>query len=337
MNPYEKYYLRQKILAGAIGVGVIAAAVGIGLAWEPWKNNEQEDLPEPPSVEDQVQQPEEEKADLTITVGGNKVDCRLYEGDGWSIPVPMDWTVEEGKDAVKFLPPDSKDSMLSVEVSNNAAYNGTFISANAVEIGEEDGFERLFYSGTTGRGFDVACRMTEDGMDDYEKTMTAMARTMTIGNDRPFASLYPMASQPEWQVIDNEVVLFLDKDGIDVDSIARTATEDRMNAWSNDTKQNFTGKYRLGAPEWVSSYTCVVEDYVDVFMVPVEFQVASGKASSIPLSEGQMVRNGWLSDANTVLYVAVFHDGSAVNNTITAWKEPGYRGAEFVKSVIARK
>ncbi|MBR2894766.1 MAG: hypothetical protein IKC03_03780, partial [Oscillospiraceae bacterium] len=76
---------------------------------------------------------------------------------------------------------------------------------------------------------------------------------------------------------------------------------------------------------------------VDVFMVPVEFQVASGKASSIPLAEGQMVRNGWLSDANTVLYVAVFHDGSAVNNTVTAWKEPGYRGAEFVKSVIARK
>ena len=47
----------------------------------------------------------------------------------------------------------------------------------------------------------------EEDVEAYEKTMTAMARTMTVGDDRPFASLYPMASQPEWQVVDGELVL----------------------------------------------------------------------------------------------------------------------------------
>lgn len=334
MNPYERYYLRQKILTGVLGVGATALVVGGVLLWHPWDREKPQEAPEPPPVEDTTPV-EEEKPDLTITIGGKKVDCRLYEGDGWTIPVPLDWTVEEGDDVVTFLPPggSAEGSCLSVTVSDEAVYSGEFISASAVDF-DGEGMERLFYSGGA-RGFDVLCRLIGEDTELLEKTMTAMSRTMTVGDERPFASLYPMASEPEWQVVDGEVVLFLDKDGVDIASIASSATEKRMNSWDSEKKSHFTGKYRMSDPVWVDSYTCVVEDYVDVFAMTVEYQVNSGEASEVTLGEGQQIRGGWLSDENAVLYVAVFHDGSAVTNTVAVWNAPGYGGAEFASRVIA--
>lgn len=336
MNPYEKYYLRQKLTTAAIAVGAVALIGGGVMLWQPWNREKPEETP-PPAVEQPEQQApvEEQKPDLTITVAGQKVDCMLYRGDGWTIPYPMDWTVEEDGDNVHFIPPEgSKDSSsLTVTKSDKPVYKGSFISANQVEVGGKDGFERLFYHGDA-RGFDVSCKMTDEELETWEKTMTAMARTMTVGDERPFASLYPMASEPEWQLMDGEVVLFLDKDGVDVESIAEAAVRARMNGWSNEKKQNFTGQYRLGDPQWASSYTCVVDEYVDVFTLPVEYQVVSGKANDVKLEEGQMIRNGWLSDEKTVLYVVVYHDGSSVTRNTTVWSAPGYRGAEFVANVI---
>ena len=336
MNPYEKYYLRQKVLAGAIAVGA-AALIGGGLMlWQPWNRQAQDETPPSTVEQPEVQQPVDEvKPDLTITVAGQKVDCMLYRGDGWTIPYPMDWTVEEEGDNVYFIPPEgTRDgSCLTVTKSDKPAYKGSFISANQSEVGGKDGFERLFYYGDA-RGFDVSCRMTDEELETREKTMTAMARTMTVGDERPFASLYPMASEPEWQVVDGEVVLFLDKDGVDIESIAETAVRSRMMDWSNEKKQNFTGQYRLGDPQWVSSYTCVVDEYVDVFVLMPEYQVVSGKAGDVDLDEGQMIRNGWLSDANSVLYIVIYHDGSSVTRNVTAWSTPGYRGAEFAANVI---
>lgn len=337
MNPYEKYYLKQKILTGAIAVGAVALIGGGLMLWQPWNRQAKDETPPPVVEQPEQQQPEEEiKPDLTITVGGQKVDCMLYRGDGWTIPYPMDWTVEEDGDSVHFLPPESsKDgSCLTVAKSDKPTYTGAFISANQIEVGGEDGFERLFYYGDA-RGFDVSCKMTDEDVEVWEKTMTAMARTMTVGDERPFASLYPMASEPEWQVVDGEVVLFLDKDGVDVESIAEAAVRSRMMSWSNEKKMNFTGQYRLGDPQWASSYTCVVEEYVDVFTIPVEYQVVSGKADEVDLEEGQVIRNGWLSDEKTLLYVVVYHDGSSVTGNVTTWNEPGYRGAEFVNNVIS--
>ena len=77
-----------------------------------------------------------------------------------------------------------------------------------------------------------------------------------------------------------------------------------------------------------------VDEYVDVFVLTAEYQVAAGKASDVELSEGQMIRNGWLSDEKSVLYIAIFHDGSSVSRNITVWSTPGYRGAEFAADVI---
>lgn len=335
MNPYEKYYLRQRILTGAIALGAVALIGGGVMLWQPWNREKPEDTP-PPPVEEQQQTPVEEvKPDLTITVAGQKVDCMLYRGDGWTIPYPMDWTVEEEGDSVSFIPPEGSadGSCLTVTKSDKPAYKGSFISANEHDFDGESGFERLFYYGDA-RGFDVSCKMTDEDLEEWEKTMTAMARTMTVGDERPFASLYPMASEPEWQLVDGEVVLFLDKDGVDIENIAEAAVRGRMNGWSNERKQNFTGQYRLGDPQWVSSYTCVVDEYVDVFTLPVEYQVVSGKANDVELAEGQMIRNGWLSDEKNLLYVVIFHDGSSVTKNATVWSAPGYRGAEFVSNVI---
>lgn len=335
MNPYEKYYLRQKIVTGAIALGAVALVGGGLLLWQPWNASNNNDTPDPPPVEDMPLVEDEVKPDLTITVGGKKVDCMLYRGDGWTMPYPMDWTVEEGDGVVSFIPPDGSTdgTCLTVTISQEPVFNGAFISAGVKDFDGEEGFERLFYTGDA-RGYDVACKMKEADVEAHEKTMTAMARTMTVGDERPFASLYPMASEPEWQVIDGETVLFMDKDGVDMDSIANAAVQGYMSSWSNEKKVNFTGKYRFDAPTWVNSYTCVVEDYVDVFAMTVEYQVVSGSAENVVLGEGQQIRNGWLSDAGNVLYIVVFHDGSSVTRTATVWNAPGYNGAEFAANVI---
>lgn len=335
MNPYEKYYLRQKLLVGAIAVGAAALVGGGVLLWQPWNaaNNADNDQNTPPVEEQTPVQDEAEEPDLTITVGGKKLDCKLYRGDGWTIPYPMDWTVEETDEAVSFLPPDGEGANLTVAVSETPVYHGAFISAGVTQLDGVKGLERLFYYGDA-RGYDVSCQMKNEDKETFEKTMTAMARTMTVGEERPFASLYPMASEPEWQVIDGETILFMDKDGVDMASIAKTAVESRMNSWSNDTKANFTGKHRFDAPVWTASYTCVTDDYVDVFTVTPSYQVAAGRTGNIVLDEGQKIENGWLTDSNHILYIIVFHDGSVVTKTAAVWSKGNYRGAEFVKNAI---
>jgi hypothetical protein len=107
-----------------------------------------------------------------------------------------------------------------------------------------------------------------------------------------------------------------------------------MSGWSDEVKMNFTGNYRLGTPQWDSSYTCVSDDYVDVFCVQVSYKIASGKADAIELSEGQRIENGWLIDENELLYIAVFHDGSIVTDRTTGWGDADYFGAEFASEVL---
>ncbi len=341
MNPYEKYYLRKKIAAVAIAVGAVAAVGGGLLIWQPWnRTSDPGNMQDQPGLQDpnhnETPPVEEKEPDLTITVGGKKVDCLLYRGDGFTIPYPMDWTVEEDGGEVHFIPAGSsrEGSHLTVTVTDTAAYDGSFIAIGAKEFADETtGRERLFYYGAS-RGYSVSGKMTEDERELYEKTMTAMARTMTVGDERPFASLYPMASEPEWQIVDDEVVLFLDKDGVDIESVAESAVKKHMSGWSDEVKMNFTGNYRLGTPQWDSSYTCVSDDYVDVFCVQVSYKIASGKADAIELSEGQRIENGWLIDENELLYIAVFHDGSIVTDRTTGWGDADYFGAEFASEVL---
>ncbi|MBR3705043.1 MAG: hypothetical protein IKM11_06115 [Oscillospiraceae bacterium] len=338
MNPYEKYYLRKKIITGAVTAGAVVVIGGALLLLKPW--NWIPENSDPPPVTDQqppVTDPvPENEPDLSITVGGKKVDCRLYQGDGWTIPVPMDWEIEELDGKVCFYPKGSSadGTCLTVSVTDDAAYKGSFIAVAAKKFSDETrGKERMFYFGGE-RGIEVRGTLREEDLEDYEKTMTAMARTMTVGKERPFASLYPMASEPEWQVVDGEVVLFLDKDGIDIEGTAEKAVQTKMNAWSSDIKANFTGKYRLGEPAWDSSYTCVSDQYIDVFCVTVQYQVAAGRAEYIELGEGQQIKNGWLTDENAVLYIAVYHDGSVVSERVSAWGNEDYFGAEFASGVL---
>ena len=107
MNPYEKYYLRKKIVTGAVAVGAVALIGGALLLWQPWKliGNDQDEQPPQQDQNEVVDQVTENEPDLSITVGGKKVDCRLYKGDGWTIPVPMDWTIEEKgeAEALRFM------------------------------------------------------------------------------------------------------------------------------------------------------------------------------------------------------------------------------------------
>lgn len=335
MNPYEKYYLRKKITTGAIAAGVSALAIVGVLLWQPWKmintgkdQTQQQDQQQQPIVE----QPTKKEPDLSITVGGKKVDCNLYEGDGWTIPVPIDWTIEETDDAVHFYPEggSADGTGLTVTVTDRVSYSGSFVAAGPME---SDGMKRLFYFGGN-RSVEVYGRMNDDDVENYEKLINAMARSMKINGESPFAALYPIASEPEWQVVDGDVVLFLDKDGIDIESAAEQAVKKKMNAWSSDVKANFTGKYSLGEPEWAGSYTCVNDKFIDVFRVTVQYQVAAGRADSVDLEEGQKIRNGWLIDESTVLYVAFYHDGSVVSEHRSAWGDGDYFGAEFVSDVL---
>ena len=108
MNPYERYYLRQRIMTGAVAVGAVALVAGGLMLWQPWNKEPVEEQIETPVVQDTPVQEEIQQPDLTITVGGKKVDCRLYRGDGWTMPVPMDWTIEENGDAVSLFLPVSR-------------------------------------------------------------------------------------------------------------------------------------------------------------------------------------------------------------------------------------
>ena len=123
MNPYEKYYMRKKVSTGLIAVGAVAVIGGATLLLKPWNWIPKND--DPPPVTDQQQQPSneqvtEQESDLTITVAGKKVECKLYQGDGWTIPVPMDWEIEEADGKVHFYPEGGHKNTLRLNFSNAA-------------------------------------------------------------------------------------------------------------------------------------------------------------------------------------------------------------------------
>ena len=60
-------------------------------------------------------------------------------------------------------------------------------------------------------------------------------------------------------------VLFLDKDGYVLDDEVRKAVEAYMGGWSGETRALFTGEYRVEEIAWISSYSELVEEYVNVF------------------------------------------------------------------------
>ena len=87
-----------------------------------------------------------------------------------------------------------------------AQYIGTFLSASCEALSEnEDWLLRRFYTGDLLSGaWAVTCQAPEETWEDQEKLLTALARTFTAGEARPFDGLYPVASEPSWQTVDGD-------------------------------------------------------------------------------------------------------------------------------------
>ena len=173
--------LSGKAKAGIIGGVVLLAAAGIGVGvWQPW--NQPEDLPDEPDDQrqEELQEPEK-KPDkgLSLQVSGEKVPCVLYEGDGWSIYVPEEWTTEKlGKNGGLFASPDG--AQLSVRFEPESVYTGSFVNLSAAG----DGKLLQFYSGS-GQGSPVVeGSASQAKWDQYDRLFVAMARTLTAGQGK---------------------------------------------------------------------------------------------------------------------------------------------------------
>jgi len=334
---------KARIALGTGGAGLLALAVALGI-WQPW-NKEPEEEKDPPQQQQEVKPPKEEKGP-TLTVGGEKIPCTIYEGDGWSIYVPEGWTVDgsEAKDGIWKMYPDEddKDTYLAVECSHESAYAGSFVGAYQHMSDTERYLVRLFHTGAAGGlGWNVTCRMPEGEWDSRQKLMTAMARTLTVGEEKPFSALSPVASEPQWQSIDGQTILWMDKDGYVVDDEAKKFVEEEMLEWTDETKSQLTGKYRLANLHWAGSYTCLPgREYVDVFQFGVRYEVAPGKEEErrAALAESgweDLLEDGWQARSRYPMNVVIFHDGSAVEEVRVFQSnldEPG--GSAYLSSLL---
>lgn len=299
--------LSGKAKAGIIGGVVLLAAAGVGIGvWQPW--NQPEETPDEPEDQQQVQTPEPQEQPekgLSLRVEGKDIPCILYEGTGWSIYVPEDWDTEkQGENGGLFSSEDG--AQLSVRFEPGSDHMGNYVNLSAGEGGRT----LQFYSGTGEGSPVVEGSAPKAKWDQYDRLFVAMARTLEVGDGKPFAETYVIPDEPDWQKADGLTVLFLDKDGYVIDSDAQEAVERYMQDWPEADRANYTGQYRINSLEWVSSYTGVTQNgYIDVFRANVQYRVKDGAAP-----EGASVVNGWASLDDSV-YLAVFHDGGAVGKT----------------------
>ena len=307
---------KAKLALAGGGASLAALAVALGI-WQPWAANDVPPAADPaPPQQTQTQPAAPEEEQLTLTVGGEKIPCTVYEGNGWSIYVPADWTADAGENGGIFYAPGEKTAAPRLEVirAAEAIYQGDFVSAYPQYLSADTVWQsRHFYSGAADGSWEIICAAPGDSWDSVNRLMTALARTFTVGEDKPFSGLSPVASQPDWQIQQGETLLWMDKDAYIVDEVAEEFVVTEMMSWDSDTKNLYTGQYDLEPLEWSGSYTCLAdESYVDIFTTAVRYKVADGKEDSIPLAGGQTLADGWLSDGWRI-QVVLFHDGSAVN------------------------
>ena len=317
MKSIKEWTKKQKIIAGSAAGAVLALAVVLGV-WQPWRAQEPERDPAPqPPRQEEPEQPEEEK--LTLTVGLEEIPCVIYEGDGWSVYVPETWTVDADGNGGVFTDPASEARMEVVREAP-AQYIGTFLFASREALSEnEDWLLRRFYTGDLLSGaWAVTCQAPEEAWEDQEKLLTALARTFTAGEARPFDGLYPVASEPSWQTVDGDVVLWLDKDGYPVEADAEEFVEAEMLAWPSETKALFTGQYRLDDLRWSGSYTCIGEGYIDIFTATVWYEAAEDGDMPDIIKWDRVWKDGWVQDRDRVA-VVLCHDGGEVTEKLTLW------------------
>lgn len=311
---------RAKI-AVASGAALLVAA-GIGLAvWQPWNQAEEPPAePAPPQQVDQQPQPPAEKG-LSVKAGNEEIACTLYEGTGWSVYVPEDWTAEKlGENGALFSSPDG--AQMSVRFEAGSDYSGSFINLSAGDGGENI---LQFYQGS-GEGSPVVEGNAPEGQwTRYGRLFAALARTLTVGQEKPFEESFVMPQEPDWQEAEGYTVLFLDKDGFVVDEKVQDAVEGYMRTWPVESRPDYTGQYRVNDIQWAGSYTGVARDgYIDVFRADVQYRLKEGAAP-----EGVQAVNGWASMGEDV-YLAIIHDGGSVDETKWTACAPGVGPAELL-------
>ena len=280
----------------ALGAGVaLLAAAGIGLGiWQPWNRAPQEpDAPVTPPQ--QVQGPSQpEVQGPQIQVGSETVNCTVYTGEGWSICVPEDWTAEQaGENGARLTSGDGAE--MAVEFLPGSDYAGNFVSLSG------DGAERTlrFYAGIGEGSPVITAAAPADRWREYEKLFAALARTLTVGTEKPFGEVFVVPPEPDWQEAEGLTVLFLDKDGYVLDDKIQNAVESYMLSWPDETKAAHTGQYRVNGIGWHSTFTGLRDGYIDVFRASVSYEQTGG---------------GWSLPTEGVL-AAVYHDGGSVEKT----------------------
>lgn len=296
----------------AIGAGLAALlAIGIGVAvWQPWNQTKE---PDPDPAVDQrepvtSQQPAEKG--LSVKAGGEEVPCTLYEGTGWTIYVPEGWEGKAaGENGAVFTSPDGAEMEVGFQPVDGGA--GLFISLAA----EEGNGKQLQFCDGSGEGSPVITgRAPQSQWNRYEKLFTALAKTLTVGTQTPFAGSFAVPQEPDWQVAAGDTVLFLDKDGVVLDDRVQEAVEDYMRSWPEEDRAIYTGQYRINGIDWTASYTGLTDGYIDIFRARVQYRVAADGEEAAKAREGVTVVDGWASLPDSV-YLVVAHDGGNVEKT----------------------
>ena len=322
---------KAKIALTSAGAGALALAVALGI-WQPWEKPEEPPV-EPGGVQGEVLPPASTEEKLTLSVGGEKIPCTIFEGDGWQIYVPEEWKAEEKNGSVSI---SGKETVtVTVEKGLQDAYAGEFVAVYPIQSEEGVSLARVFYSAGPESGWRVACQAGEEVWNENQKLMTAMVRTMTVGEEKIFSGLSPVASEPDWQIIDGDTLLWMDKDAYVVDDALKADVEGLMMSWDNAEKTNFTGQYRMDELTWAGSYTCLEgREYVDVFRTEVWYEVAEGKEETMVLAGGRHIVDSWLNDGDPV-YIVLFHDGSAVEEIKVIRDSVGdIGGADFAAELM---
>ena len=311
------------IAAGVVGLGAIG--VGLGVT-QPWKQSEEPAPPEPPQEE--VQEPQPGRPDGYLTVGGKQVPCTLYEGDGWSILVPQEWEAAADPAGATLTPRGAGTKDLSLVVGPGSQTGGLTL-VSCFQDAEGETMNRLFHAPASDRNYQVLCTAPKDQWEENKFLLAAMAKSFTAEGKQPFQDWSPLPDEPQWQVAEGSSVLWLDKDGFILDEPAQEAVKKAMQAWDGDDRSYFTGKYRVDPFSWRASYTKLGgTDYLDVFEAKVWYQLADSTQAPAAASGGQEVVNGWYTGPDTLLRLAVSHNGDAVSSTEALWTEqvPGLPG-----------
>lgn len=298
------------------GLGALAVLAIVLAVWQPWKQNETEESQGPGQLVDKDKTETEEKG-LFLTVGNEEIPAVRYKVEGWSILIPETWKQEMVEESGVFTQDDQRGGP-QVLVSPDGGYFGTFMSLEPEEGEDGPGLVRRFYVSGVGGNWQVSCRALAKSWTQADKLMTAAARSFTLGEETPFAQLYPLAMEPDWQNDEGHTALFLDKSGYLVEEGLSNAVRDRMLAWSDETKKAFTGQYRLEDLTWAGSYTGIGEGYIDVFTAPVWYEAVKDADLTGIIGQDWIQKDGWVQDGER-LAAAVCHDGSEVTEKLVLW------------------